>query len=268
MSNNEKKESEESLLSEASLLLSLSPPRAPPYHTIHRCLYTKNDPSSFSSSNTSYVALHPRDYYQHRHVIKELHPKKKEYYQQLYNDLLTNNNQSHKKKSFKRHHHLPHPHLSFSPESADQVTRYIGGHILPLHIQNKYRDNGTFRSLSDNLITLSIPSLAVMNIKATKRFLSLTKNHMVKIKYGDLSDMQIIHLFLPNLDNQTSDVNGFIYFVVSTPHFVSEKSLFKYKYSQIFNYFYFLLKKSMAGRGDQVYHGCIDWLHHHSFNKI
>jgi hypothetical protein len=214
MSNNEKKDSEESLLSEASLLLSLSPPRAPPYHTIHRCIYTKNDPSSSSSLNT-YLALHPRHHYQHRHVVKDLHPKKKEYYQRLYNDLLTNN-QIHKKKkkNFKSHHNLPHPHLSFSPESADQVTRYIGGHILPLHIQNKFRDDGTFRYLSDSFVTLSIPSLAVMNIKATKRFLSLTKNHMIQIKYGDLSDMQMIHLFLPNLDNESSDVNGFIYFVV------------------------------------------------------
>ncbi len=267
MSNDEKKENKESLLSEASLLLSLSPPRAPPYHTIHRCLYTKNDPSSFSSSNSSYLALHPRDYYQHRHVFKELPPKRKEYYQSLYNNLLTNNNQSHKKKNNIRHRHLPHPHLSFPPESADQVTRYIGGNILPLHIQNKYRDNGTFRSLSDSLITLSIPIIAVMNLKATKRFLSLTKNHMIQIKYGDLSDMQMIHLFLPNLNNQTSDVNGFIYFVVSILYFfVAEVKAMLIFVSTLL--LLFLIEKSMAGHGDQVCHGCIDWLHHHLFNKI
>lgn len=205
----EKLEQEESLISDASLSLALSPPRFPPYYTAHRSLYTNKDPSHHTE-----MALHHDDHYHHIHRSKALHPTKKKYNKSVHDILVKVHSISSKKR-------IDHPHLSFSPESADQITRCISSHVLPLWLQNKYRDNGIFRSISDTLVTMSIPSLAILNPSAAKRFLSLTRKHMIRIPYGSLNkELQVIDLYLPHCANN-DDINGLIFFVVSTVHGIS-----------------------------------------------
>ena len=120
----------ESLLSEASLLLSLAPPRAPPYHTIHRSIYTqkhlcKKSSNNHNNKNCNIIALHPYNY--HRHV----HRKDNTLYhhQQQYHHHQQQRKHDQKLKNLK---YNLHPHLSFSPESANQLTRNIFGHILEI----------------------------------------------------------------------------------------------------------------------------------------
>ncbi len=226
-------EKDESLLSETSLRASLAPPRAPPYYTANRSLYAKKDPSGEG------MALHHRHNHRHHNRSQGLYPPKKYHLKNLHDKLtkihLGNYHHKHARATSPRlsliHHH--HPHLSFSPESPDQITRYISSHILPLGMQNKLRDNGTFRSLSDTAVTCSVPCLGITNPKAAMNFISLSKT-IVQINYGFGHPSQKIDLFLPPLSESSNctsgsdcdnvngnGVKGLIFFVVSSSMFVS-----------------------------------------------
>ena len=219
----------ESLLSEASLLLSLAPPRAPPYHTIHRSIYTqkhhcKKSNNNHNNKNCNIIALHPYNY--HRHVHRKVNTLYHYHHQQ---------HQQQRKLKKQNNYHLKynlHPHLSFSPESANQLTRNIFGHILPIHLQNKYRDNGTFRSLSDSLVMMSVPSLALVHWRAMVDFIRLTRRNMVEVLYYDTNvsssrsnsnsnnsrskghkeERRKIDLFIPN-HVEEKDIKGLVFFV-------------------------------------------------------
>ena len=229
MSSPDQPEEKESLLSKASLNLSLAPPRAPPYDTTHRSLYTNKDTSTA-------IALHPHQNYRHYNRSKELHPKQKKYHETIHDYV-----------SKFQLNRIPHPHLSFSPESADQLTRLISTYILPLHLQNKLRDNGTFRSLSDNAVTMSVPSLALINPKAVKRFVALSSTsqptlssfstNMLNLPYGNVHPSQKVDLFLPPPKIQTKDIKGLVFFVVSMKFALNRNCILK------ISFYLFLIKK-------------------------
>ena len=207
MSLRNKEEKDHPLVSEASLMLALAPPRAPPYDTVHRCCYTNQDPSN------AYIPQHHESHYQHHNRAKDLHPSKQKR-NEFVHGLLSKSHQLNNNRSAGLYHSHSHPHMSFSPESADQWTRYLGGHFLPLWFQNKYRDDGTFRSITDALVTCSVPALAIVNPNAVKEFIHLTTKFMMQIPYGSLHPSQKIDLFLPPNVKQT-DMKGFVFFVVS-----------------------------------------------------
>jgi len=208
-----KQEKEESLLSETSLRASLAPPRAPPYFTANRSLYAKKDPSGEG------MALHHHHDHRHHNRNQGLHPQKRDNFKYFHN-VLTKIHKANFSNFHLIHHH---PHLSFSPESPDQITRYISSHIMPLGMQNKLRDNGTFRSLSDMAVTSSVPCMGIVNPRAAMNFLFLTK-HMIQLDYGFGHPSQKIHLFLPSSPESPGDING-ISASSSDNNHVNEKSV-------------------------------------------
>ncbi len=106
------------------------------------------------------------------------------------------------------------PQIDNGSESADQRTNKRS-HLFPIHLQNKYRDNGTLRKLSDLAVTCSVPSLAFENPKAAGTFLHLTKDVMKQIYYGSNGNKsQKIDLFLP-MNVGEDEMKGLVLFVVS-----------------------------------------------------
>jgi len=191
-------EENESLLSPLALQMSLSPPRAPPVGTAHRNLLNKRDPSRAALT--------------HHHEIEHDIPKSRKQQAmratvQCHHGLKDRVGKllhaTHLDGSFR----MPHPHLS--PDSGDQFTRYLGS-ALPIWWQHKSRDDGTFRSISDGIVTFSVPSLAVVNHEAAKRFVNLTRTRTT-IKYGKYSG-QFVDLFLPPDESKR---RGLVFFVVS-----------------------------------------------------
>lgn len=176
---------EESLLTEKSLQLSLSPPRCAPFGTAHRSVMTCRNPTS-----QPYIDYHHLD---EAHSDYNLHSGIRERLMHLiYNADL---------------HDLPHPHLAV--DSPDAVTRFLGS-VLPLEWQNSLRDNGGFRRIADELMQNIIPSVAIMNPSAARTFLRLT-HRVQKMTYGP-HPSQFIDLLFPE-DVAEADLAGMLIFV-------------------------------------------------------
>lgn len=85
--------------------------------------------------------------------------------------------------------------------------------IIPLSVQHKMRDNGSFRFIADSLVTsLAIPLGAISCPSAARDFVRLSKN-LTQLRYGD-HESQFIDLFFP--DHKTASppkVRGMVFFV-------------------------------------------------------
>jgi len=85
---------------------------------------------------------------------------------------------------------------------------------LPLSWQNRFRDSGAFRNVSDTIVTLTAPLMAITNPSIAVNFLKL--NSMMSIvPYGD-HPMQKIQLFVPSqcdVDDNNEPKGGFLFFV-------------------------------------------------------
>ena len=134
----------ENLVTPYSLAMSLAPPRAPPHDSPNRHLMCGKDPSK--------AALTLHHHHHHHHENDDHYPYDdrdndlknyvqhgiKSRIQQLLQTIFQNSNNYSSL--------LPHPHLPMSPEFGNYVTRFIGAG-LPLSKQNRWRDNGIFRSI-------------------------------------------------------------------------------------------------------------------------
>ena len=140
------------LLTKASLAASLAPPRGPPPGSKYRDILVGRKPTE-----NPYIE-----------ALVEHHPNLRE--------LLTFH-----------YHHSPHPHL---PVSTDEFTRFLGA-ILPTKTLHWFRNTGRFRALADGLVTyVAVPSAAVTQPRAVRRFLALTKT-MEVISWGPQQYIQI-----------------------------------------------------------------------------
>ena len=85
--------------------------------------------------------------------------------------------------------------------------------ILPLSIQHKLRDNGSFRSIADSLVTsVAIPLGALTCPSAAKDFVRLSKN-FTQLRYGD-HESQFIDVFFPDTESlKTQKARGMVFFV-------------------------------------------------------
>jgi acetyl esterase/lipase len=101
---------------------------------------------------------------------------------------------------------MAHPHISIAPDSGDTFTRSLGS-LLPLWCQHYARDYGLFRSISDYGVALAVPSLALMNPRASKTFLDLTRKKKKTIFYGN-HPSQYMDLFFPETKER-----GMVFFV-------------------------------------------------------
>lgn len=214
---------EGNLVTPYSLALSLAPPRAPPLGSAHRNLLCNKDPSRSSMS--------------HHHASNAISSASN-----IDKDSGMKENEAGSKFSILNSHHLavqhhhgirgrvqdvlhsihldhvagirpkmPHPHLHFAPDSGDAFTRRLGSR-LPIWLQHKARDGGSFRSLSDSVVTATVPSLAIVNREAAKFFFKLTREKQT-ISYGK-HDMQFVDLFLPDSSDGANDPpRGLIFFV-------------------------------------------------------
>ena len=181
---------EETLLTKRSLQLSLSPPRCPPYGTAHRSVLAGTSPFS-----DPYVEHHGDD---QAHSAYNKHSAiGKGGIRERVMHLVYNANFS-----------VPHPHLSVAPEGGDKVTRFLGT-ILPLSWQNYCRDSGGFRSISDRLVTSSMPFGAMANPGAALDFLRLTRK-VHSMPYGK-HESQFIDMFFPECSRE--EMTGMVFFV-------------------------------------------------------
>ncbi|CAJ1932322.1 unnamed protein product [Cylindrotheca closterium] len=176
---------EESLLTEKSFQLSLSPPRSAPIDTAHRAVITDRNPAS-----KGYIGDHHLD---HAHSDYNLHSGLRERLMHLvYNADL---------------HDIPHPHLAV--DSPDGATRFLGS-VLPLEWQNSLRDSGGFRRISDDLVQYGIPLAAITNPSAARTMLQLT-NRVKKMRYGQ-HPSQFIDLMFPE-GVAEDNLAGMLFFV-------------------------------------------------------
>jgi len=185
----------EELVTPQSLALSLAAPRAPPFGSKHRDLLCGKDPrASFLTHH------HELDHDIHVHTRQQSQRATVQSHHGVHHRLQKMLESAHLK--FK----MPHPHLSFAPDSGDQVTRCIGS-TLPIWWQHKSRDNGRFRSISDGIITATAPSLTLANPDAARRFLKLTTD-VFTFRYGKHKS-QFVDMFLPSDGKR----RGFVFFV-------------------------------------------------------
>ena len=186
----------ETLLTQKALELSLSPPRCPPYYTAHRLLLQGKDPSG-----NPYITHHDdqahSDYNRHTGMRERLLHLLDQSYREI------------PRQHFRRRR-LPHPHVATGPEVSDQITRFLGT-ILPLPWQNYCRDSGAFRTISDTLVTWSIPIGAISNPSAAVEFLRLSER-LIQIPYGNHHEMQFIDMYFPP-DCPEAHVTGLVFFV-------------------------------------------------------
>ena len=106
-----------------------------------------------------------------------------------------------------------HPHLPNGFEIGDRMIRALGV-LLPLSWQNHCRDSGGFRSICDNLVTLSVPTLAIGSPRLASKFLKLSKQYR-RFQYDEQHSLQYLDLFDPSDGNNDSsnDSHRLIYFV-------------------------------------------------------
>lgn len=182
------KDKKESLLTKRSFELSLSPPRAPPYGTIHWSVQRR---SNLNSQDDPYADHHDNqahsDYNRHSGVRERL-------MHLVYNANIIGG--------------MSHPHLPIGPEISDKLTRYLGT-VLPIRLLNRGRDSGFFRKISDGIVTGSIPIAAIGNPTAAREFLRLSRQIHV-IRYGE-HESQFIDVLFPEGVNQ-DDLQGFVLF--------------------------------------------------------
>ena len=184
-----KKEEKESLLTKRSLALSLSPPRCPPFGTIHRSVLTNSAYPSTAYADFDNDDQAHSDYNKHSGIRERLM------------HLIYNN------ESIVRG--LAHPHLPVGPELSDKVTRFLST-ILPIRWLNHGRDSGFFRKISDGIVTGSIPLAALANPKAATVFLHLSQQMRV-IKYGK-HESQFIDMFFPERVKR-EELRGLVFFI-------------------------------------------------------
>ncbi len=190
------------LLTPSSLSLSLAPPRAPPVGTAHRNILYNENPSK--APLTHHHRTHGDDHSQaigllrsHHLAVQHDHGMK-EYVEKILLSIYSESKRGRLR--------LPHPHISHALDSGDQFTRKLG-RAIPIWMQHKGRDEGHFRSISDTIVTMTIPLLAIANPTGARHFMELTSSKMT-MAYGK-NEMQKIDLFLPNGKNR-----GLVYFVV------------------------------------------------------
>lgn len=192
------------LLTPQSLAMSLAPPRAPPIGSAHRNLLCNKDPRQAFLTHH-----HEMEQNIHQHTRKQSQRAKVQCHhglnfriRRLLQELYHWNSENNIIRI------PPHPHIAVGPDSGDQFTRFIGSK-LPLGWQHECRDNGTFRSISDFIVTASVPSLALIHRHDARRFVRLTKEK-ITLPYGKHSS-QYVDMFLPLSGIQNS--SGFVFFV-------------------------------------------------------
>ena len=229
----------ESLMSLKALQISISPPRCPPYYTAQRSwmlgggrptpgrdmyVVVDRDYADVAATtgkknrrNTTIEEAHSAyDHHHHHHAF-------------LIDRLLHHGNRPHirnkKKKSNKSNNSdnylRHHPHWtgsggilsSFFPtvsrpsmgplQLSDSLTRLLGT-VLSLETQNRFRDTGGFRSVSDGLVTATIPIAASVNPSALLSFSKLTMSKR-RLVYGtDDETLQFIDVFFPPPSSSSS----------------------------------------------------------------
>lgn len=185
----------ETLLTKKSLQLSLSPPRCPPFGTIHRSVLGGLHPLGDPYADHHHESTAHSNYNQHSGLRERM-------MHFVYQTSLQRTP-------------MPNPHLALGPEGADQTTRLLAT-ILPLSWQHHLRDSGGFRSICDNLVTLSIPGAAVVNPGAALQFLRLSRQ-VQTLRYGD-HESQFIDVFFPRshqegTENNENKLTGMLFFV-------------------------------------------------------
>jgi hypothetical protein len=191
------------LISPRSLQLSLSAPRAPPSGTYHHSLLC--NPQSTANNGGELPQIRNR-------VLKDDGNRYTANFFSGQSNQCKDNSTGRDRQPEKRDFYpppRPHPHIPSSIPFGDVVTRNIFGRLLPVPLMNRLRDSGAFRSISDVLVTMNAPFLAVFaNPSTVFQFIYLTRA-MKHISYGP-HPMQQIHLYEPVDDRR----RGFVFFVV------------------------------------------------------
>jgi acetyl esterase/lipase len=189
---------DETLLTQKSLQLSLAPPRSPPFGTALHSLLVGTSPSANNDPYADHQDDQAHSDYNNQHSSSSSSSSgiRERLMHLIYNARRDGTI-------------IPHPHVPVGPEGSDQVTRFLGS-VLPLSWHNYVRDSGGFRSISDTVVTCSIPAGAVANPGAAVSFLRLTRQ-MQTIPYGDHHESQFMDMFFPECSRQ--ELRGLVFFV-------------------------------------------------------
>lgn len=182
----EEENKEQPLLTEKSFALALAPPRAPPLGTAQRHLLVSADEDlskkPFVSSERISVRTRAR----------------------LQQHLFSQH-------AFYSKHRLPHPHLPLVAAPGDQMTRFLGT-VLPIPLQNRTRDSGTFRWIVDSLVQVSAPLMALTApTSALRDFVRLSQT-CVRHAYAS-HPLQFIELYLPKDEKKKKKTRHLVFFV-------------------------------------------------------
>jgi acetyl esterase/lipase len=207
------------LLTPKAFSTSLTPPRVPPFGSIHRELYSRNvqvRPQLSSAATTkrwSTTALHyhvvDRQPQQQQQQPGEMDRRNDEnddavtisstFQEQVHHDLLYN--AAHRR-------NLPHPHMDHSTSWPDATTRYLRRSLWSVDSMNKFRDTGMFRAVADGLATITVAPLLAMTTPPHRTifpFLRLTRQRKVW-RYGTHHERQFMEVWeRPGGDEEEDD---------------------------------------------------------------
>lgn len=171
------------LLTPKAFETSLSPPRVPPFGSIHRDLYT----AKVGNKNILASKLDRIQSPRHYHVDRGSQASDNDHEEDIHRLLLA-------KVLSAARLNKAHPHMT--THSPDAPTRYIGSKLWSVASMNYFRDSGAFRQLVDALVAgTAAPALALTAPREAVRFLTLTR-HRETLSYGTHS-RQFVDIWEP-----------------------------------------------------------------------
>jgi acetyl esterase/lipase len=198
------------LLTSKAFATSLTPPRVPPFGSIHRELYTSSSnhhprlphhrllllPTKQQKKVTSPSIRIPLHYHVNRHSSQH----GEDYDGGGEETIIDHFHQRLLLAAVRRNR--PHPHMAAtsSMSAGDAATRYIrasSSHLWSIDSMNRFRDSGWFRSVVDGLVAVTAaPILALSSSPSITilPFLRLTAQRQI-LRYGTAHERQYLEVW-------------------------------------------------------------------------
>jgi acetyl esterase/lipase len=179
------------LLTKRSLALSLSPPRISPRGSLQHALWMgrerdlsppRDDGCMNNEEKSDGLSQQPQEAAVSNARLQERLQERR----LIEQDLLKSRPSLQQRQA--------HPHLPIKPDLSNQLTRWMSLWV-PMKFQHAFRDSGGFRSVSDGLVALMAPSMALSSPKSAMGFLELGKS-MRRVAYGPHS-LQFMDIYQP-----------------------------------------------------------------------
>lgn len=178
-------EEQSKLLSPKALAASLTPPRVPPFGSVHHAIYT-NRPNI------------PNKWKTHYHLHDSLEEQKNQQQHSRHHHHQHHESSVHKLIRRMMHHweHVPsHAHPHMAPTSPDAATRWLRKNVLGKESLNYLRDSGYFRSIIDASVSCGISRTAIVHPLLAWKHMELTRRRTTLV-YGS-HPRQFVDVLVP-----------------------------------------------------------------------